>query len=152
MESCCDVWFHVSNYKIVLSSLRKRTKHDWAVEIKNHDVSLRSTLHVSFFSELSVQSFFYFYEQRILQFTEASLIILHICIYTYLVIVLWRFSYTSENYKSDQGYENHLILKKTMVSTSQQYLNACMLFCTRWKYHNYVTMAICTPCAFDAPF
>ena len=94
-------------------------------ELKNQDVSFRSTLNVSFSSELSVQSFFYFYEQKILQFSEASLIILHMYIYnTYLVIVLWRFSYTSENYKSDQGYENHLILKKTMVSMRQKYF--CM--------------------------
>ena len=58
-------------------------------ELKNQDVSFRSTLNVSFSSELSVQSFFYFYEQKILQFSEASLIILHMYIYnTYLVIVL----------------------------------------------------------------
>ena len=119
------VMFDSMFQSFVLSSLRKRTKHDRAVEIKNQDVSFRSTLNVSFSSELSFQSFFYFYEQKILHFSEASLIILHMYTYnTYLVIVLWRFSYTSENYKSDQGYENHLILKKTMVSMRQKYF--CM--------------------------
>ena len=112
-ESCCDVWFHVSNFQIVLSSLRKRTKHDWDVEIKNNDVFLRSTLHVSFFSELSVQSFFYFYEQRILQFTEASLIVLHMYIYIFsyrLVTLFLHFRKLQEwprLWKSSNPEKNH---------------------------------------------
>ena len=60
-------------------------------ELKNQDVSFRSTLNVSFSSELSVQSFFYFYEQRILQFPEASLIILrmYIYIFSYRLVTLF---------------------------------------------------------------
>ena len=60
-------------------------------ELKNQDVSFRSTLNVSFSSELSVQSFFYFYEQSILQFTEASLIILrmYIYIFSYRLVTLF---------------------------------------------------------------
>ena len=60
-------------------------------ELKNQDVSFRSTLNVSFSSELSVQSFFYFYEQRILQFPEASLIILrmYLYIFSYRLVTLF---------------------------------------------------------------
>ena len=57
---------------------------------------------------------------------------LHFCIYLNSITFSFYNNYclvtlhTSENYKSDQRYENHLILKKTMVSTSV-HLNACMM-------------------------
>ena len=59
-------------------------------------------------------------------------------VHSYCLVTL---VYTSENYKSEPRYENHLILKKTMVSTSQLYLNAWMLFI----YNEIIiTTALCT--------